>query len=70
MTKKKQKWRDNSEDADEEFDICYGDPNGVKKRGLYFKLRWKGYGPSKDTWEPVDGLSLQRKPQRIRCERV
>ncbi|XP_059646442.1 putative DNA (cytosine-5)-methyltransferase CMT1 [Cornus florida] len=37
--------------------ICYGDPNNVSKRGLYFKVRWMGYGPSEDTWEPSDGLS-------------
>ncbi|OIV94876.1 hypothetical protein TanjilG_22073 [Lupinus angustifolius] len=37
--------------------VCYGDPNNVKKSGLHFKVRWKGYGSSEDTWEPVDGLS-------------
>uniref|UniRef100_J3M520 DNA (cytosine-5-)-methyltransferase n=2 Tax=Oryza brachyantha TaxID=4533 RepID=J3M520_ORYBR len=37
-------------------DICFGDPNKVRKHGLYFKVRWKGYGPHDDTWEPVEGL--------------
>ncbi|XP_050232648.1 putative DNA (cytosine-5)-methyltransferase CMT1 [Mercurialis annua] len=37
--------------------VCYGDPNKIKKRDLYFKVRWKGYGPSEDTWEPIEGMS-------------
>ncbi|KAI3728863.1 hypothetical protein L6452_17508 [Arctium lappa] len=36
--------------------ICYGDPKGLKKPGLYLKIRWKNYGPAEDTWEPIDGL--------------
>ncbi|XP_057997025.1 DNA (cytosine-5)-methyltransferase CMT2 isoform X3 [Hevea brasiliensis] len=38
-------------------DICYGDPNETGKRGLKFKVHWKGYGTSEDTWEPIEGLS-------------
>ncbi|KAK9052038.1 hypothetical protein SSX86_028666 [Deinandra increscens subsp. villosa] len=37
--------------------VCYGDPKGINKRGLYLKIRWKNYGPEEDTWEPIDGLS-------------
>lgn len=38
-------------------DICYGDPTRTGKRGLKFMVHWKGYGPSEDTWEPIEGLS-------------
>ncbi|KAK4355044.1 hypothetical protein RND71_027238 [Anisodus tanguticus] len=39
------------------LEVCYGDPNKVNKPGLYFKVRWRGYGSEEDTWEPIDGLS-------------
>ncbi|KFK30827.1 hypothetical protein AALP_AA6G031000 [Arabis alpina] len=26
-------------------------------KGLYFKVKWKNYGPEHDSWEPVEGLS-------------
>ena len=35
----------------------HGDPRNIGKVGLKFKVEWKGYGPSEDTWEPIDGLS-------------
>ncbi|XP_059441430.1 DNA (cytosine-5)-methyltransferase CMT2 isoform X2 [Corylus avellana] len=37
-------------------DICYGDPNKIGKHGLNFKVHWKGYSTSKDSWEPIEGL--------------
>nr|XP_043636001.1 DNA (cytosine-5)-methyltransferase 1-like [Erigeron canadensis] len=36
--------------------IMYGDPKENGNPGLYFKIRWKSYGPESDTWEPADGL--------------
>lgn len=53
---------DDSNVPNEEFEVerltavCYGDPNKTKKPGVYFKVRWKGYSPSEDTWEPIKGL--------------
>ncbi|KAM0900447.1 hypothetical protein ACQ4PT_020633 [Festuca glaucescens] len=45
-------------------DICYGDPNSTGKDGLCFKVRWKTYDSSHDTWEPLDGL--RDSPQCIK----
>ncbi|KAH9753141.1 DNA (cytosine-5)-methyltransferase CMT2 [Citrus sinensis] len=45
-------------------DICYGDPNESGKRGLNFKVHWKGYSTSEDSWEPIEGL--RNCPERIK----
>ncbi|KAM0934075.1 putative DNA (cytosine-5-)-methyltransferase [Dioscorea sansibarensis] len=42
-------------------DICYGDPTNLGKRGLKFKVRWKGYDPSEDTWEPIAALNNSQR---------
>ncbi|KAL1544610.1 DNA (cytosine-5-)-methyltransferase [Salvia divinorum] len=44
-------------EVEEILEVCYGDPNNKKSSELHFKIRWKGYGPEYDTWEPLDGLS-------------
>ncbi|KAH0455874.1 hypothetical protein IEQ34_015906 [Dendrobium chrysotoxum] len=44
-------------EVDHFVDICFGDPNEIGKKELMFKVRWKGYGASEDTWEPISGLS-------------
>ncbi|XP_012835278.1 PREDICTED: DNA (cytosine-5)-methyltransferase CMT3-like [Erythranthe guttata] len=44
-------------EVDEILAVCYGDPNKTGNPKLHFKIRWLGYGPDYDTWEPLEGLS-------------
>ncbi|KAM7487179.1 hypothetical protein LguiB_024663 [Lonicera macranthoides] len=58
---------DNEANDDDELDpeefeveqilsIRYCEPKESAKSGLQLKIRWKGYGPDEDTWEPIEGL--------------
>ncbi|KAF5181015.1 Cytosine-specific methyltransferase [Thalictrum thalictroides] len=51
-------------DVEKMLDICFGIPDGYKKPGVYFKVRWEGYDSSHDSWEPIEGLS--DCPDRVR----
>ncbi|KAJ3672590.1 hypothetical protein LUZ60_007311 [Juncus effusus] len=64
--KKNHKKKNNSsskKEEEEEYEvwkivnICYGEPNKDDKRGLHFKVRWKGYTENDDTWESIENLS-------------
>ncbi|CAH9106671.1 unnamed protein product [Cuscuta epithymum] len=44
-------------EVEQVVDVCFGDLKKTGKSGLYFKIRWKGYGEADDTWEPAEGLS-------------
>ncbi|XP_047330828.1 DNA (cytosine-5)-methyltransferase CMT3 [Impatiens glandulifera] len=44
-------------EVDEILEICYGDPSDRKNQGLFYKVKWKGYGSDFDSWEPAEGLS-------------
>lgn len=38
------------------LDIRHVDPTKENEDGLEFKVRWKGYDESEDSWEPMSGL--------------
>jgi hypothetical protein len=63
--------RDNEEFFVEEILEHRGDFK--QKRNLTFKVRWLGYGPEADTWEPWSGLrdvlALHRYLHRIKMDK-
>ena len=41
-------------------------PIGKRKKGVEYRVRWKGYAPDEDTWEPVSALgSVMGKVRRF-----
>ena len=52
---------DSNDDYAEQDDYTVGKilaqrPNASAPGGLEFKVRWRGSGPSQDTWEPVSSF--------------
>ena len=56
-------------DEEEEWEIeAVLDHRYLKKRSgvvLEFLIRWKGYGPSDDTWEPEDNLTNAEEDLKV-----
>lgn len=61
-TKNQKEEDDDSEISEEEFEvesligIRYKQATKSDESGLQFKVHWKGYDESEDSWEPVEGL--------------
>lgn len=55
--KKSKAGRPKKQEEEEEYEVQDIMDHKEVKGKLLYKIRWKGYGPSGDTWEPVQTLS-------------
>jgi hypothetical protein len=46
------------EDGSQEYEVEEILDKWVMGEGIQYHIRWKGYGPEDDTWEPQDRLTM------------
>lgn len=49
--------KDEEEELEEEFEVKEILDKKITNGEEYYRIRWKGYGPENDTWEPKENLT-------------
>uniref|UniRef100_A0A1I8MM84 Chromo domain-containing protein n=1 Tax=Musca domestica TaxID=7370 RepID=A0A1I8MM84_MUSDO len=56
---KKQQQDDDDDEVEEEWEVDKIIDYAEEKKGRVFRIRWKGFGPKHDTWEPEENLNCK-----------
>jgi len=60
---KNRKTSENPEVTEEEFEVEEITDKRIVNGTVQYKIRWRGYSPDQDTWEPEKNLNC---PERVR----
>lgn len=55
----KKRKKEENEDPEKEYEVEKIISMVEQKKGRVFRIRWKGYRPQQDTWEPEDNLNCK-----------